>query len=352
MAFPLHMTLLPNFAQCEVIGIGHFGQSLWKGMGRAPVQLCWSASFTQCAMRPLLVVLAAEAIEGALLRAQGAPGWLGSGRFERAVHPFMAAVLLRLARLDALRHDAELEQPHRQLTESTERDAGEWNAIIGADRTRQSIVTEHRFETGPGAAALGPRQPLATEQVAAVVVADRQRIAALAITEPELAFEVGTPDVVRSAHRSKRLRLRWHLGSVPTPRHHQTVPLQNLAHRTHGRPAGGCLFSTQPSTHGHRSPTRMTSLQRHDRRHLLGGSRIRMSIRGTRPIDQPLATFRFAALHPFISGRSADIETATQLAHRKFTAPPSAYKSRAFFHGTGLLPRHRASSLPHTLTNL
>src|ERR1700693_1131258 len=215
MAFPFHMAFLAHLAQCEVIGIGHFGQSLWKGMGRAPVQLCWSASFTQAAMRPLFVVLPAETIEGALLRAQGAPGRLGRGRFEGAVHPFMAAVLLRLARLDALRHDSQLEQPHRQLTESPERDAGEWNAIIGADRTRQSIVTEHRFETGPGAVALGSRQPLATEQVAAVVVADRQRIAALAVAEPELALGISAPHIIMFAYRGKRLRLPRHLRATP-----------------------------------------------------------------------------------------------------------------------------------------
>src|SRR6266446_1982585 len=351
MTVPLHMTFLAHLTQRKVIGIGHFGQSLWKRMGRAPVQFAWSASFTQAAMRTLLVVLPAEGIERTLLCTQRASGRFGGGGLERTVHPLMATVLLWLTRLNALRHDSKLEQPHRELAQSTERNTGERDAVVGADRTWQTVLTKHRLETGAGAATLGPTQTLATQQIAAVVVADRQWIAALAIAEPKLAFEVGAPDIVWSADGSERLRMRRHLGTAPTTRQPQAVPLENLAHRAHRRPAYRTLFTTQPRLQGYRSPTRMTPLQRHNGCHLLGHRLIGMAVRRAWAIDQPLTTFRLAALHPFISGRSANIETATQLAHRKFTAPPSAHECSAFFHGTGLLPRHRASSLPNTLTN-
>src|ERR1700674_4036339 len=352
MTGPLQMTFLAHLAQRKVIGIRHFGQSLGKRMGRAPVQLAWSASLTQAAMRSLFVVLPAEAVEGALLRAERTSRRLGGRRLERAVHPFLTAVLLGLARLDALRPYPELEEPPRELAQSTERNTGERDTIVSADRVRQSILTEHRLEAGAGAAALRPIQTLATEQIATVVVADRQRIAALSVAEPELALEVGAPDIIRFAYRGKRLRVRRHLGTAPTTRNHQAMPLQNLAHRAYRRPAYRIVFTTQPRAQRHRPPTEMLPLQRHNGCHLLRHCFIRMSVRRAWPIDQLLATLRFAALHPFISGRSAHLETATQLAHRKFTAPPSAHECSTFFHGTGLLPRHRASSLPHTLTNL
>ena len=66
-------------------------------------------------MRPLLVVLLDEVIEVRLLLQEVEGGGLGGFLLERQMHALMAAVLLRIARLDALEVDAEAQPPDRQL---------------------------------------------------------------------------------------------------------------------------------------------------------------------------------------------------------------------------------------------
>lgn len=57
-------------------------------------------------MRPHLVVLLLESVHLALLRPSVGGRALGQVLLQRAVHAFVAAVLLRMAGLDPLRNDA------------------------------------------------------------------------------------------------------------------------------------------------------------------------------------------------------------------------------------------------------
>src|SRR6476619_3220983 len=125
------------------------------------------------------------------------------------MHAFMAAVLLRATWLDALDLDAEPEPPDRQPAQAEEGiGACERDAVIGANGLGQAELLEHGLEHWERVGFLGGRERLASEQVSAGEVGDRQRIAIATIGEHELAFVVGAPQVVGLAGTRKRRSLR------------------------------------------------------------------------------------------------------------------------------------------------
>ncbi|HUN60950.1 MAG TPA: hypothetical protein VMU53_03120 [Candidatus Sulfotelmatobacter sp.] len=66
---------------------------------------------------------------------------LGGFFLQRKVHAFMAAVLLRMGRLDAFDADAQTQPPHRQLAEIKQGvRRSEGHAIIAADVGRQAAL--------------------------------------------------------------------------------------------------------------------------------------------------------------------------------------------------------------------
>src|SRR5688500_14029414 len=132
------------------------------------------------------------------------------------MHALVAAVLLRMARSDALDGDAETEPPDgklRQIEEGVR--AGEGNAVVGADGGGQAALPEEALEGGDRRLLTGGVERLAHEQEAGGVVGDGERIAVAAIAEPELALEVGAPQIVGS----RALGERRALGAVAAPAH-------------------------------------------------------------------------------------------------------------------------------------
>src|SRR5207249_9154489 len=83
-----------------------------------------------------------------------------------------------------------------------------------------------------------------------------ERIAQLPIAQCELAFVIGTPNVVGSRDRTKRLRARRRM-PAPSPRLDQAVALEHIAYRTGRRPVLSRLFTAQPVAQRNRSPARM-----------------------------------------------------------------------------------------------
>src|SRR5690606_24800808 len=145
-------------------------------------------------MRPLGVVNPREVIEALLLLEEVEGGWSGSLLLEGEVHALVAAVLLRVARLDALDRDAEPEPPHREPGQSEQGIAGgNGRTVVGADCRGQAELLEGAFEDGEGEVGTGGGQALAGEQVAGSIVGDGEGIAVLAVAEHELSLVVGTP---------------------------------------------------------------------------------------------------------------------------------------------------------------
>jgi hypothetical protein len=122
------------------------------------------ASPGQRLVRALGVVLAAEAVEHALLRPRVRRRGPGGLRLERAVHALVPPVLLRRAGLGQVWQDPQSQPPHAQRREPRERDGRERDAVVAADARGQAVLAEQPLEDGPRARRGRRRQPAAREQ--------------------------------------------------------------------------------------------------------------------------------------------------------------------------------------------
>jgi hypothetical protein len=94
------------------------GLKRWKFMRHLPGGGCIAGGGgtpVERLVRPLMVELCTAVIELPLLCAQGGAGRAGGFGVQGAMHAFMAAVLWRFARFDALRQDAQADPPGGEL---------------------------------------------------------------------------------------------------------------------------------------------------------------------------------------------------------------------------------------------
>ena len=189
-----------------VLQLGQAGVWPWRGA----VEL-GGASHSKRLMWPFLIEFAEEGIEAVLLL-QAVVAWRSRGLgLEREVHALVAAVLLRVAWLDALDLDGEPEPPERELGEVVEAvGAGEGQAVVASEGGRQAAVLEQPDKGFDDRAFLGGIKRLAQEQEAGRLVGHGQGVTVSAVAELELALEVGTPQIVRPG----RLRQGRALGLV------------------------------------------------------------------------------------------------------------------------------------------
>ena len=161
-------------------------------------------------MRPFGIELVDEVVEAGLLLQAVDAGRAGCLLLEGEVHALVAAVLLRMAGLDALDGDAEAEPPDRELGEIEQGiGTGEGHAVVGADGQRQAALAKQPLEGGKGGVFAGRFEGFAQQQEARGMVGDGQRVAVPAIAELELALEVGAPQSLGARPRQRRAVARW-----------------------------------------------------------------------------------------------------------------------------------------------
>src|SRR5688572_9676193 len=136
-------------------------------------------------MRPLVVVAAAEDVEGALLGPHRDARRARSLALQRPMEALEAAVLLRLAGPDPVRHDAETDPPDRKSRQAADTGRRERRAVVAADAGGQAVLAERRLEHLARPALVGVRQDLAAQKVAAVTVDESQRVTELAVGRAE-----------------------------------------------------------------------------------------------------------------------------------------------------------------------
>src|SRR5580700_11127423 len=98
------------------------------------------------------------------------------------MHALMTAILLRMARLDALDADSQAKPPDRQfaqMEQSVSRSEG--HTVIAADVGGQSALLKKPFKHGKSVFFFGGREGFTGEQKTAGVIGDGQRIAVLPI---------------------------------------------------------------------------------------------------------------------------------------------------------------------------
>src|SRR5262249_58970170 len=107
-------------------------------------------------MRPFVVVFGAEGIEPTLLCGEGYGRWSCGLCLECQVHALVPTVLLRLAGLDVLRLDAQLDEPYREAAERPFSRRAKRRALVGTERPRHP-----RGPQRPRHDPCGPRPPIA-----------------------------------------------------------------------------------------------------------------------------------------------------------------------------------------------
>jgi hypothetical protein len=107
---PTDATVCTDVAYLEAVGVlkgwqfrGHLS---WGGL-----TIVSGCVHVKCLVRPLMIKLFTEAIELLLLGAKIGSGRSGGVGFQGAVHTLVAAIVLRFARFDDLRQDAQADPP-------------------------------------------------------------------------------------------------------------------------------------------------------------------------------------------------------------------------------------------------
>src|SRR3984893_11123358 len=115
------------------------------------------------------------------------------------MHAFMAAVLLRMARLDALDGNAEPQPPNGEsalVEETMGRVKG--HAVVGTDGLGQAAFLKQALKSGKGSLFLDRLHGLAEQKITASMIGNGQGVTIPLIPQHELALVVGGPQSIRS----------------------------------------------------------------------------------------------------------------------------------------------------------
>src|SRR5216684_1804996 len=102
---PTKMTMRPHTAYQHGLRIMGFRHARWKRSRRRLIDRRWRLHLERF-VGTYLIVFLAKTVQRPLLLASVGRRRLGRLLLQRAMHPFMPAVLLRMSRRDALRHDS------------------------------------------------------------------------------------------------------------------------------------------------------------------------------------------------------------------------------------------------------
>ena len=167
---------------------------------------------------------------------------------QRQMQPLQAAVLLRLAGRNALGHGPGLDHFDGKLRQPAGAARGKWRPIVRAQPQRQAEFAECRIKHRPNMLRIGARQCLTAQQVAAMGIAQRQRLTTRTIAGAKPAFEVDAPRVIGCrAWRKRRARRRAASAQPAFDRQPLAINRSPIVLAV-GQRVRGRWFSSQPST--------------------------------------------------------------------------------------------------------
>ena len=189
----------------------------------------------QSLMRPLFIVAVAKGVKGSLLPSSVRLRRRSRLCLQRPVQPLQPSVLFRVAGLDSLRNDAQLDPPYCQLRQAPKTNACKGRSVVASDRLGQSILPESALKDSLYLRPSGLRKPVADQQVPRGGVLHGERVYANAVAGAEPPFEVDGPNVVGVVRRGKGLAPRCRVPS-PFPSTHQPSSVQYVPCRAGRRP--------------------------------------------------------------------------------------------------------------------
>jgi len=116
--------------------------------------------------------------------------------FEHRVELLVRPILLRMPRVDPLRHDAQADPPHRQARQAAEPGAAKRRAVITADALRQPILGERARKTWTRDRFGMTGQRVAAQHEATEAIPQGEGITVDAIPGAKFPFEIRRPDRV------------------------------------------------------------------------------------------------------------------------------------------------------------
>ena len=186
------------------------------------------------------------------------------------MHPFVRAVLLRRRGSGALMLNAEPQPPDIELRQAVNPRRRERDAIVGANRVRQTVLAEQPVEDRAHAESLGRAQAVTREQVARVLVGHGERVAVHAIAGAKVALEVRGPEIIGvgglDRHDAGMLEVAPSATFLDQPLARQEIP-----RRADGREIDGRVARPEPVQELVRPPARVLPTGLADqRRHRVG----------------------------------------------------------------------------------
>src|SRR5215216_5154786 len=296
-------------------------------------------SLPQRFVRAFLVVMPPERIETRLLR----PG-IRRRRprgllLQRAMHPFVPAVLLRRGRSDEARFNPELEPPSRQPGQTAGPPRPKRRPVIATNRTRQPISPERRLKHRLHAVNRRTGNPH-LDQKTAVAIRNRQRIDPLAVQRAKPALKVGRPLIIGCRHCRKRPPLI----NRPPPALdwcNQSGLLENLTNRRGGRPARLGSAALEEHQQLARPQMRKPPAQRNHFVLHIGRSRVRTMRWRMRSIHKPVRCPQLTPPPPCVKRVPANTISPAQLRYAPVARVVIRQHANALFHPTGLRKWHR-----------
>ena len=205
---------------------------------------------------------------------------------------------------------------------------------------RKPELAERRIQHRPHMIGVEARHRLAAQQIPAVGVAQRQRLATGAVAGQEPALEIDAPHIVgRTAMRKRRARRRT--AAPQTALDRQPLAIEQRPDRAGGRPGRLRGAPLQPRPHLHRSPGRMLPAHRQAPLGDLLRHRLRVMQRRPRAIEQTLNAILSMPLQPLVAGLPAHPELPAHRRKRLVSSLNRHHKAHPLIHGTGLHPSHR-----------
>ena len=297
-------------------------------------------------MRALLVVSLSELIKRSLL-SPSVPTWRRYRlRLQRSMKSFQSTVLFRMSRLYTLRYDPQLHPPHTQSRQSSKAHTRKRSPVVRPDTPRQSILPERPAQRPAHLIPSRLFQTPAHKKVSTRRILHRKRIDPLTIRGPYPSLEIHTPHVVGMLGSCERLRPPRCRPST-TSSLHQTHSLQYPSRSTRRWPAHLRLNHPQPRHHLLRSPRRVSTLRLYQPPRYLHTRTVRMTVRCSTPIPNPLHTVLVVSTDSLVSRLSADSISSAQTSYRILSPRPCLNKRSLLGGNTRVLPGHYIT--PHKI---
>jgi len=200
---------------------------------------------------------------------------------------------------------------------------------------RGAEFPEGALEDRAGAAALDVRQSPAGEEIAGMLIADREGIAPDAVAGGELSLEVGGPEIVRGVGgRGDDARVLMRPSSSAAL--DQSLPGEQIPGGAHGRPrrlGDVGMAWREPVEQLAGAPIGMLPSRRREQVGHVSRDPVGTVVRGVAPVPQTAPSLLAVAVEPLVARLPADAVAGTQLRAGVQPATIVGNEPFALFHG-------------------